>query len=131
MPCNAGTYLQVACWRISERTMKLRISAKRLRFAFLLCLTWTLAPSAAPGIKNMALVVSAGSKLSDVPLADLTKFCKGTQKAWPDGKNFTLVMKDPASPQMHVVVQKLFGPAPADGKTAISKLNESRLVVKI
>jgi len=111
--------------------MELRISAKQLRFAFVLYFIWTLAPSAVPGIKNMALVVSAGSKLSDVPLADLTKFCKGTQKAWPDGKNFTLVMKDPESPEMRVVVQKLFGAAPADVKTAIPKLNESRLIVKI
>ncbi len=93
--------------------MKLRISAKQLRFAFVLYFMWTLA------------------KLSDVPLADLTKFCKGTQKAWPDGKNFTLVMKDPESPEMRVVVQKLFGAAPADVKTAIPKLNESRLIVKI
>ena len=85
--------------------MKLRVSANPLRFAFVLCFTWTLASSAAPAIKNMALVVSAGSKLSDVPLADLTKFCKGAQKAWPDGKNFTLVMKDPESPDLRVVVQ--------------------------
>ncbi len=40
-------------------------------------------------------------------------------------------MKDPESPEMRVVVQKLFGAAPADVKTAIPKLNESRLIVKI
>jgi hypothetical protein len=87
--------------------------------------------AALAGIKNMAVVVSAGSKLTDVPLADLTKLCKGTQKAWPDGKNFTLVMKDPDSPDMHVVAQKLFGAAPGEVKALIAKLNESRLTVKI
>jgi len=79
----------------------------------------------------MAVVVSAGSKLTDVPLADLMKLCKGTQKTWSDGKNFTLVIKDPDSPDMHVVAQKLFGAGPGEVKALITKLNESRLTVKI
>jgi hypothetical protein len=95
-------------------------------------LSFLLASGAAlAGIKNMAVVVSAGSKLTDVPLSDLTKLCKGTQKTWPDGKNFTLVMKDPDSPEMHVVAQKLFGAAPGEAKALIAKLNDSRLTVKI
>ena len=104
---------------------------KGLRIAAILCCFLTLAAAALAGIKNMALVVSAGSKLADVPLADLTKLCKGTQKTWPDGKSFTLVMKDPDSPEMHVVAQKLFGATPGEAKATIAKLNESRLTVKI
>jgi len=83
------------------------------------------------GIKNMAVVVSAGSKLNDVSLADLAKLSKGVQKTWPDGKNFTLVMKDPESPDMRVAAQKLFGAAPGEVKALIAKLNEARLAVKI
>ncbi len=83
------------------------------------------------GIKNMAVVVSAGSKMTDVPLVDLTKLCKGAQKTWPDGKNFTLVMKDPESPEMHAVAQKLFGAAPGEVKAMIAKLNETRQIAKI
>lgn len=79
----------------------------------------------------MAVVVVAGSKIADLPLADLTKLCKGVQKTWPDGKNFTLVMRDPESPEMRVVVQKLFGAGPGEIKALIAKLNESRLTVKI
>src|SRR5215467_8222615 len=75
--------------------------------------------AALAGIKNMAVVVSAGSKMTDVPLADLTKLCKGAQKTWPDGKNFALVMKDPDSPEMHAVAQKLFGAAPGEAKATI------------
>lgn len=90
-----------------------------------------LAATGLAGIKNMAVVVSAGSKLTDVAMADLTKLCKGTQKTWPDGKNFTLVMKDPDSPDMHVAAQKLFGAAPGEAKAMIAKLNESRVTVKI
>jgi ribosomal protein L23 len=90
-----------------------------------------LATPAVPSITKLAVVVSAGSKLQDIPLTDLAKLCKGTQKAWPDGKNFTLVMKDPESPEMKVAIQKLFGLAPNEVKAMIAKLNELREVVKI
>lgn len=102
-----------------------------LRTAAILCCFLLLAVAGLGGIKNVAVVVSAGSKLTDVPLADLTKLCKGTQKTWPDGKNFTLVMRDPESPEMRATAQKLFGAAPGEIKGMIAKLNESRLTVKI
>jgi ABC-type phosphate transport system substrate-binding protein len=103
----------------------------RLRIAAALCVSVFLAAPAVPAVKNMAVIVSAGSKLADVPLADLTKLCKGTQKAWPDGKSFTLVIKDPESSEMRGVVQKILGGATTDIRATIAKLNESRQVIKI
>jgi|SRR5690348_646589 len=82
-------------------------------------------------VKNLAVVTAAGSKLADVPLADLMKFCKGAQKAWPDGRNFTLVIKDPNSAEMHIAVSKLLGSTTGEVKAAIEKLNEGRAAVKI
>ena len=111
--------------------MKLSGSTRWLEAVVVLGFGCLMAASAVPAIKNMAVVVSAGSKLSDVPLADLTKLCKGTQKSWADGKNFMLVMKDPESPEMRVAVQKLFGAAPGEVKASLAKLNETRVIVKI
>src|SRR6266576_6092559 len=110
--------------------MNLQGWAKRLRASAILAALLVTAGTFA-GIKNMAVVVSAGSKLSNVSLADLSKLCKGVQKAWPDGKAFTLVMKDPESPDMHVAAQKLFDAPPGEIKAIIAKLNESRLTVKM
>jgi hypothetical protein len=110
--------------------MKVNASGASLRMAAALFLAVMLGVPASPAMKNMAVVVSAGSKLADVPLTDLTKLCKGTQKAWPDGKSFVLVIKDPELPEMHVVVQKVLA-ATGDVKAAIAKLNESRQVIKI
>lgn len=81
--------------------------------------------------KNTAIVTAAGNKLTDVPLADIVKLCKGTQKAWPDGRNFTLVIKDPESPETRVAIQKLFGGVTGDLRALIAKLNETRQVVKV
>lgn len=103
---------------------------KGLRASAIWCVL-LLAAGTFAGIKNMAVVVSAGSKLNDVSLANLAKLCKGVQKTWPDGKNFTVVMRDPESPDMRVAAQKLFGAAPGELKALIAKLNEPRLAVKI
>lgn len=111
--------------------MKPKRRSDGLRMAAVLCAGALLALSAAPAVKNMAVVTSAGSKLQDVPLTELAKLCKGTQKTWADGKSFTLVMKDPESPDMHVAVQKLFGVPTSEVKSAIAKLNETRAVVRV
>lgn len=89
------------------------------------------AASVLPASKTMAVVVSADSKLPDVTLAELVKLTKGAQKAWPDGRNFTLVLKDPTAPEMHVAAQKLFGLTTADVPAAIAKINQSRPLIKI
>lgn len=111
--------------------MNAKRSGHPLRMAALLCAGALAAVNAAPAVKNMAVVMSAGSKLQDVPLAELSKLCKGTQKSWADGRSFTLVMKDPESPDMHVAVQKLFGTSGSEAKSAIAKLNETRAVVRV
>jgi hypothetical protein len=102
-----------------------------LALPVVLCLAAMAAAAAVPASKNMAVVVATGSKLSDVALADLAKLCKGTQKSWPDGKSFSLVIKSPESPEMRLTVLKLFGDASGDLKAAIAKVNDSHSIVKI
>ena len=97
-----------------------------------IALTMLVAPRpVSPAIKNIALGMSAGTKMDDVQLSELMKLCKGVQKTWIEGKSFTLVMTDPASADMHAAVQKLFNMTPVDLKTALPKLNETRTIVKI
>jgi len=69
--------------------------------------------------------------MDDVQLSELMKLCKGVQKTWIEGKSFTLVMTDPASPDLHAAVQKLFNMTPVDLKTALPKLNETRTLIQI
>lgn len=111
--------------------MNVKQRGKAFRLAALLCGAMLITGTAAAAIKNMAVVAPAGSKLQDVPLAELAKLCKGAQKTWADGRNFTLVMRDPESPELRVAVQKLFGMPPGEVKSTIAKLNETRAVVRI
>lgn len=68
------------------RFMNAKGWGKRFRLTVLLCAGVLLAGTAAPAIKNMAVVASAGSKLQDVPLAELAKLCKGDRKRGPTGE---------------------------------------------
>lgn len=111
--------------------MHARYSAKFFRIVAMAAVVACCALSGVAAIRNMAIVTSASSKLSDVPLTDLVKFCKGTTKAWPDGRNFSIVIKNPDTPEMRGVLMKLFGAAGGDAKAVIAKLNETRTVVKI
>lgn len=111
--------------------MHARISAKLYPTLAIVCVVAMCAVSARAAFKNMAIVTSASSKVNDVTLADMTKLCKGTTKAWPDGRNFSIVIKSPDAPEMHGVLQKLFGATGSEAKAAIAKLNETRSVVKI
>jgi len=111
--------------------MPARISAKLYRTLAIGCVMAACAVSALAAFKNMAIVTSASSKVNDVTLADMAKFCKGATKAWPDGKNFSIVIKSPDAPEMHSALQKLFGATGSEAKVAIAKVNETRTVVKI
>ena len=84
-----------------------------------------------PAVKNMAVVTAAGNKLTEVTLADLGKLCKGTQKVWPDGRTFTLIIHDPESAETKATLTKILGPNATDVKAAIAKLNETRPVIKL
>jgi hypothetical protein len=118
-------------WKGDRYMWNGKSSASRLVLAAALFSVLLLGRPALPAVKNLALITSAGSKLQDVALAELAKMCKGTQKVWSDGRSFTLVIKDPTSPDMHAAAQKLFGGTPTDVKAAVAKLNETRSVVKV
>ncbi len=89
------------------------------------------AASALAAVKTMAVVVAADSKLPDLTMAELVKLSKGTQKAWPDGRSFTLVLENPTAPVMHIAMQKLLGVAPADVMATIAKINQTRPLIKV
>ncbi len=102
-----------------------------IQTVFVVCLVSSSVVPLFSAIRNWAVVTAAGSKLQDVPMADLSKLCKGAQKAWPDGKPFTLVIHDPDSPEMRSAIQKLFGVEVVELKPVLAKVNETRKVIRI
>jgi hypothetical protein len=111
--------------------MKDRSFRHALRTATVFALFFSAAVPLLAAMKNWAVVVAAGSKLQDVSLADLSKYCRGTQKVWPDGRSFTLVVRAPDSPEMHAALERLLGGTSSESKPATSKQSDPRPILKV
>lgn len=109
----------------------MKLSTRLCRVVVFVSLSVLLADVASPAVKKLAVVTSTSSPLQDVQLTSLVKLCNGTQKTWPNGEPFTLVIEDPNAPEMSVAMRKLLGVSSDNVKAAIAKLNASREVVKV
>src|ERR1700751_4312093 len=62
--------------------------------------------------KDVALIANKGSAVTSVTLPDLVKLCKAQTPHWPDGKAVTLVVRDPSSSDMRMILEKVYAMAP-------------------
>jgi hypothetical protein len=98
------------------------VSLRRgLIIALLVAGTTTLAAA-----KDVALIANKGSAVNSVTLPDLVKLCKAQTGHWPDGKAVTLVMRDPASSDMKMVLEKIYGMTPQAVSELIAAANHGR-----
>jgi ABC-type phosphate transport system substrate-binding protein len=58
--------------------------------------------------RDLALVSNKGNSVSIITLPDLVKICKAQTTRWPDGKPVTFVMRTPASPEMKLLLEKVY-----------------------
>jgi len=77
--------------------------------------------------KDIALISNKSNHVETLGLPDLVKICKGQTSHWPDGKPVSLVTRDPGSPEMKLVLEKIYG-MPKDEVTAlIATANHNRV----
>ena len=76
--------------------------------------------------KDVALIANKGSAVTAVTMADLVKLCKAQTPRWPDGKAVTLVVRDPASAEMKMVLEKVYSMTPAAVNELIAAANHER-----
>ena len=76
--------------------------------------------------KDIALISNKENTLRGVPFAELVKICKGQTSRWPDGKFVTLVMRNPASTDMKIVLQKAYGMTSEEVNQLLAAANHGR-----
>lgn len=59
--------------------------------------------------RDLALVSNKGNAARTITVSDLVKVCKAETSRWPDGKSVTVVLRAPSSPEMKVVLEKVYG----------------------
>jgi ABC-type Fe3+ transport system substrate-binding protein len=78
--------------------------------------------------KDIAAVVNKNSAVKNVSLADFVRMARTTRK-WPDGRPLVLVIRDPATPDMRLVNQKLLGKRTEEVRALIAANRDLFVVV--
>jgi ABC-type phosphate transport system substrate-binding protein len=93
-----------------------------------LAVTWLfLGWAAVSAAKDFALVSNKTNHVEAVSMAELVKIGKGQTEHWADGKAVSLVMRDPASPEMRLVLEKVYGVSKEEVLALISSANHARV----
>jgi ABC-type phosphate transport system substrate-binding protein len=76
--------------------------------------------------KDIALVSNKSNGVTEISMAELVKICKGQTNHWPKGKPITLFSLNPASSEMKMVLEKIYGMSSDDVSTLIAAANHGR-----
>jgi ABC-type phosphate transport system substrate-binding protein len=98
------------------------VYSRRVLAIFFLCLGWA---ALAQG-KDLALVSNKSNDVEAITLPELAKVCKGQVSHWPDGKPVSFITRDPAAPEMKLLLEKVYGMSKDEVKATIASANHSR-----
>lgn len=76
--------------------------------------------------KDVALISNKANTLKNLTFPDLVRICKGQMGHWPNGRPVTLVTRDPSSPDMRIVLQKVYGMTASEVSDLITAANHGR-----
>ncbi len=76
--------------------------------------------------KDLAVISNKSNNVAALSLPELVKVCKGQTSRWPDGKPVRFITRDPATPEMKLVLEKVYGMSKEDVKAAIASANHGR-----
>jgi hypothetical protein len=98
------------------------VGSRRVLGAALVILGWTV-PA---WCKDMALISNKSNNAPGMTLTELVKICKGQTSRWPDGKPVSFITRDPAAPEMKLVLDKVYGMSKDEVKAIIASANHGR-----
>lgn len=76
--------------------------------------------------KDLAVVSNKSNTVQAMTLADLVKICKGQSNHWPDGKAVVFITRNPALPDMKLLLDKVYGMPKDDVMALIASANHGR-----
>jgi ABC-type phosphate transport system substrate-binding protein len=82
--------------------------------------------SAGAAAKDLALVSNKANNVTELSLPDLIKICKGQTNRWPKGAPVTFFSRSPDSPEMKLVLEKVYGMSKDEVRALIVAANHGR-----
>jgi hypothetical protein len=98
------------------------VSYRRVLAVLVLLLSGTVLAAG----RDLALVSNKANNVSAVTPADLVKMCKAQTARLPDGKTLTFVMRTPSTPEMKLVLEKIYGMQGSEVNDLITAANRGR-----
>jgi ABC-type phosphate transport system substrate-binding protein len=94
----------------------------------LLLLLWVASLPCAVQAKQFAIVADKANTTSNLTAAELVKIFNAHSHTWPDGKPVTVVMRDPSSAEMQLVLRKLLNMTAEQAHTFVLSHRDSIMV---
>ncbi|HKD62660.1 MAG TPA: substrate-binding domain-containing protein [Candidatus Acidoferrales bacterium] len=69
---------------------------------------------------DFAVIVNPANPAKVLALADLGKIFKGKTSTWANGRNVTIVLREPSTASMKFIIEKVMGVDVEQGKTILS-----------
>jgi hypothetical protein len=98
------------------------VGSRRVLAAALIILSLTVSAWG----KDLALISNKSNGVAAVTFPELVKVCKGQTSRWPDGKPVSFITRDPAVPEMKLVLDKVYGMSKDELKAVIVNANHGR-----
>jgi ABC-type phosphate transport system substrate-binding protein len=94
----------------------------------LLLLLWVASLPCAVQAKQFAIVADKANTTSNLTAAELVKIFNAHSRTWPDGKPVTVVMRDPSSAEMQLVLRKLLNMTPEQAHAFVQAHRDAIMV---
>jgi ABC-type phosphate transport system substrate-binding protein len=69
---------------------------------------------------DFAVIVNPANPARAMALADLGKMFKGKAATWANGRNVTIVLREPSTPSMKFIIEKVMGVDAEQGKAILA-----------
>ncbi len=96
--------------------------ARRILATAMIILGWTELAQC----KDLALISNKSNEVVAITFAELARISKGQVSRWPDGKPVSFITRDPAAPEMKLVLEKVYAMSKDEVKAAIANANHGR-----
>ena len=94
----------------------------------LLVLVWIAGVSLAAQAKQLALIADKTNTTSNITASDLVKIFNVHNRTWADGKTIRIVMRDPSSADMQLVLRKLLNMTPEQARAFVQAHRDAILI---
>jgi ABC-type phosphate transport system substrate-binding protein len=104
----------------------MRLDFMRKRLPEICLLAVLIAVATAAYATDFAVIVNPSNSTKAMALADLGKIFRGKTSSWPNGRGITLVLRDPSSPSMKFIIEKVMGVSADEGKAELTDANRGK-----